>query len=106
MPHHPALAAGRAAVVTGAASGIGRAAALRFAALGMKICLADLPGAALDDAAAQAAGASPLGSAGMLAHPADVRDLAQVQALAGAVYDRFGEVALLMNNAGKQAVAF
>ena len=34
MPSHPALAAGRAAVITGAASGIGLAAARRFAAMG------------------------------------------------------------------------
>ncbi len=48
MSNHPALAAGRVAVITGAASGIGLAAALRLAGMGMKICLADLPGAALD----------------------------------------------------------
>jgi NAD(P)-dependent dehydrogenase (short-subunit alcohol dehydrogenase family) len=50
---HPALAAGRAAVITGGASGIGLAAAKRFVALGMKVCLADLDPAALDRAAAR-----------------------------------------------------
>ena len=41
MSMHPALAPGRAAVITGAASGIGFAAAVKFAALGMKVHLAD-----------------------------------------------------------------
>ena len=53
MPQHPAFAEGRAAVITGGASGIGLAAAKRFAAFGMKICLADLSQEALDRAAEQ-----------------------------------------------------
>jgi NAD(P)-dependent dehydrogenase (short-subunit alcohol dehydrogenase family) len=100
MTHHPALQPGRVAVITGAASGIGRAAAHRFAALGMRVCLADLGTEALRAAAAQAATASPHGEDGVLAVPTDVSQLAQVQALADQVYDRFGEVGLLMNNAG------
>jgi NAD(P)-dependent dehydrogenase (short-subunit alcohol dehydrogenase family) len=91
------------AVVTGAASGIGRAAALRFAALGLKLCLADLASAALEAARAAVAAASPLGEAGVTAVPTDVSDLAQVQALADAVYGQFGEAAVLMNNAATGA---
>ena len=44
MAQHPALTEGRVAVITGAASGIGLAAAKRFAATGLRICLADLGG--------------------------------------------------------------
>ncbi len=48
MDQHPALTEGRVAVVTGAASGIGLAVAKRFAAMGMRVCLADLGGEALE----------------------------------------------------------
>jgi len=58
MSQHPALAEGRAAVITGGASGIGIAAAKRFAGLGTKICLADLSQEALDRAAEQLPDAS------------------------------------------------
>jgi NAD(P)-dependent dehydrogenase (short-subunit alcohol dehydrogenase family) len=58
MRQHPALSEGRVAVITGGASGIGLAAAKRFATLGMKLCLADLRQEALDAAAAQLDGAS------------------------------------------------
>ena len=96
MTNHPALRAGRVAVITGAASGIGLAAARRFAALGMRIVLADLGGDALD----RAREASPPGAAGGPAAPTDVSRLEDVQALKDAAYSAFGEVALLMNNAG------
>lgn len=94
MKSHPALAAGRVAVITGAASGIGLAAARRFASLGMKLCLADLSADALARAAAK------IGTRDILTVPTDVSQLASVQALKDKAYAAFGEVAVLMNNAG------
>jgi NAD(P)-dependent dehydrogenase (short-subunit alcohol dehydrogenase family) len=100
MPSHPALAAGRAAVITGAASGIGLAAARRFAAMGLKVCLADLSAEALERAAGEVAAAAPAGRAAVIAVPTDVSKLESVQALKDKAYAAFGDVAVLMNNAG------
>lgn len=95
----PALAAGRAAVITGAASGIGLAAATRFAQAGMKVAIADLGGAALDKAASAVAEAA--GDAGkVLAVPCDVARPEDLAALADKAFGKFGEVSFLMNNAG------
>ena len=75
-------------------SGIGFAAAKRFAALGMKICLADLSQEALDRATEQLPGAT------VVTVPTDVSKMEEVQHLKERAYADFGEVAVLMNNAG------
>ncbi len=94
---HPALAPGRVAVITGAASGIGLAAAERFAALGLKLCLADV-----DTAALEAAVAALSGRTEVLGVPTDVSRLEDVERLKQQAYARFGEVGVLMNNAGRE----
>jgi NAD(P)-dependent dehydrogenase (short-subunit alcohol dehydrogenase family) len=97
MPEHPAIAPDRAAVITGGASGIGLAAARRFHALGMKVAIADLDETSL---AAAAAELSADGGAEVITVIADVSRKEDVERLKTTVYDAFGDVAVLMNNAG------
>jgi NAD(P)-dependent dehydrogenase (short-subunit alcohol dehydrogenase family) len=100
MIQHPAIQAGRTAVIMGSASGIGLAAARRFAGLGLRVVMADADAGALEAAAATVRKLAPGGAADVLAIMADVSDLAQVQAVKTRAYETFGEVAVLMNNAG------
>jgi len=88
-----AVAPGNTAVITGGASGIGLAAAKRFAALGMKVCLVDHAEGPLAAAAAEIDDA-------VLTVVADVADPAAMQAAAERVRAELGQVSLLMNNAG------
>jgi NAD(P)-dependent dehydrogenase (short-subunit alcohol dehydrogenase family) len=96
------IAQGGVAVVTGAASGIGLAAAQRFASLGFKVALVDLAGPLLEQAVNSVAAASPFGTRFVSAHICDVSRLEDVQNLAKAVSVQFGNVTVLMNNAGIQ----
>ncbi len=87
---------GKTAVVTGAASGMGRAMALRFAGAGMNVVLADLNQAGLDAVAAEV---EDLG-AGALAKRTDVADAEANLELLDATIDRFGQANLVCLNAG------
>jgi NAD(P)-dependent dehydrogenase (short-subunit alcohol dehydrogenase family) len=87
---------GKSAIITGAANGIGRATAIRFAAEGARVTLNDLDQAALDGLveAVTVAGGTALGVAGDVSKPEDVRRLV-AEAVAA-----FGRVDILVANAG------
>jgi NAD(P)-dependent dehydrogenase (short-subunit alcohol dehydrogenase family) len=96
---HPALTETSVAVVTGGAGGIGRAAAMRFASLGMRVAIVDNRQDHLDavEADLRHAGAGDVMTSG-----ADVSDRAALEALEAEVAARFGGTDILMNNAGIQ----
>lgn len=87
---------GRTAVVTGAASGIGRALCGRLAGLGMNVVMADIEASALERAAGELAAAT--GS--VLPVATDVSQADAVSALAERAHEAFGNVHVLCNNAG------
>jgi hypothetical protein len=96
-----ALHANNVAVITGGASGIGLAAAIRFAKAGMKVCIADIGAERLKEAEAKlsAAASDP---AKVMTATVDVSRVEQLQELQRAVEKRFGGTDILMNNAGIQ----
>ena len=96
---HPAMAAGRVAVVTGAAGGIGFAASRHYASQGMKVCMADIDEERLSACAEEVAQIAQGGKDDVLVRPTDSGIREEIIALKDAAYDRFGEVAVLMNNA-------
>lgn len=101
MTNHPALTAGRAAVITGAAGGIGLAAAKRLVEFGMKVCMADVNEAALS-AAVESVAAVAENKDDVIGVLTDVSRREAVEHLKVRAYEAFGDVALLMNNAGRE----
>jgi NAD(P)-dependent dehydrogenase (short-subunit alcohol dehydrogenase family) len=89
--------AGRVALVTGASRGIGRAVAARFAAEGAEVvCVARTQGALeeLDDEVSASGGK-------VILAPQDLCDYDKIDAMAAAVYQRFGRLDVLVGNAGE-----
>lgn len=87
---------GRTAVVTGGASGIGRALALSLAREGARLVIGDRDEAGM----AGVVGAIRAGGGEAIGVPTDVSELAQVRALADRAFEAFGKVHVLCNNAG------
>jgi NAD(P)-dependent dehydrogenase (short-subunit alcohol dehydrogenase family) len=85
------------AVITGGASGIGRAAARRAARTGMKVALVDTNAAKIDAIGSELG--AVIGAANVIVRNADVADPSTMQELAERVSERWGSPTLLMNNA-------
>jgi len=98
MAHHPAFDRGRVAVITGAAGGIGLAAAQRFRSFGMKVVLVDTDVAEVEAAASELGDGG--GSGDVIAIEADVSQLADLERVRDVAWSRLGPVSVLMNNAG------
>jgi len=98
VEHHDAIHEGRVAVITGAADGIGLAAARQFASIGMKLALADRNEAKLKEVKEEMA--KTLGDQNVISVVCDVSKLEDVQKLKNVVFDTWGEVSVLINNAG------
>ncbi|MGQ9531891.1 MAG: 3-oxoacyl-ACP reductase FabG [Desulfotomaculales bacterium] len=94
--------AGKVAIITGGARGIGRETALLFAREGARVVLGDL------DAEAGEAAAREIRAAGgeALFVSVNVADTDQVQAMVDATVQRFGRIDILVNNAGITRDAF
>jgi NADP-dependent 3-hydroxy acid dehydrogenase YdfG len=93
---------GRVVVITGAGGGFGKLVAERAAARGAKVVVADIDGGAAKAAAEELQG----GGAEAEAVEVDVRDQAQVDALAAKAVERFGAIDVMINNAGVMPLAF
>lgn len=100
MSLHPAFEVGKVAVITGAADGIGRAAAHRYAGFGMHVLLADCDAARLSATSEEVRAVAAAHGGRVETQRVDVAQFAQVQALKDRAYGDFGRVDVLMNNAG------
>lgn len=94
------LSPGRVAVITGAAAGIGAAAARHFGRMGLHLCLLDRDGDAVARLAAELGRGSDVRTV-----TGDVTSHEDLDRLCDTAYDAFGEVAILINNAGISAGA-
>ena len=98
----PDLFAGQVVLVSGAGSGIGKAIAFLFARLGATLAVCGRKAEKLEDAAEKL---RVLSGREVLVHPMSIRDPAQVDGLLDAVWQRFGRLDLMVNNAGGQFAA-
>ena len=98
----PDLFAGQVVLVSGAGSGIGKAIAFLFARLGATLAICGRKADKLEDAAEKL---RVLSRREVLVHPMSIRDPAQVETLLDAVWQRFGRLDLMVNNAGGQFAA-
>jgi NAD(P)-dependent dehydrogenase (short-subunit alcohol dehydrogenase family) len=96
MEEHQMRLSGKIATVTGAASGIGRGSALRFAEEGADVALADLNEGGLEETAHEV---RALGRRAIVV-PTDVRERAQVERLVARTVDELGGIDIMLANAG------
>jgi NAD(P)-dependent dehydrogenase (short-subunit alcohol dehydrogenase family) len=93
----PGRLAGKRTIITGAGSGMGRAASRLFHAEGARVAMVDRDGAALDALAAELHGGDDV-----LALPADVRDEPAIEAAVARAVEAFGGLDVVVGNAGVQ----